>query len=201
LSRRRAIHDHYEHRARQADRREGHDVVDWSDAEAQRKRFAVLADNVPLAGKSLLDVGCGLGDLWAFLKQRRLEVDYTGVDIVAEMVRAARARHPNARFVHGDIFADNPFAPGSFHVVFVSGTFNLNLGNNREFLPGAIRTLLEITSEFAVFNLLHLRTPAKYEHCVYWDPAEAADIARSLCRRVRLIEDYLPNDFTVLCAK
>jgi len=201
VSRRRAIHDHYAHRARQADRRAAHDVVDWADLDAQQKRFAVLADHVPLAGKSLLDVGCGLGDLWAFLSQRGLEVDYTGVDLVAEMVAAAQVRHPSARFVHADIFGENPFAPGSFHVTFVSGAFNLSLGNNRDFLPGAIAVLLEIASEVAVFNLLHQRTPHKYDHCVYWEPAEVAPIAQGLCARVTLVEDYLPNDFTVICAK
>ena len=201
MSKRRAIHDHYEHRARQADRLAAHDVVDWGDPQAQLKRFAVLADNVPLAGRSLLDVGCGLGALWEFLRQRGLDVEYTGVDIVAEMVRAAQARHPDVRFVHADIFAENPFAPGRFHVAFVSGTFNLNLGNNRDFLPTAIGRLLEIASEFAVFNLLHHRTPAKYDHCVYWEPAEVLAIAQPLCGKVTLIEDYLPNDFTVLCHK
>lgn len=201
MSRRRAIHDHYEPRARQADRRENHDVVDWGDRDAQIKRFAVLVDNVPLAGRSLLDVGCGLGDLRAYLTQRRIDVDYTGVDIVDEMVRAARRRHPDARFVHADIFADNPFAPGSFHVAFVSGAFNLDLGNNRDFLPPAVGRLLEIASAFVVFNLLHRRTPSKHDHCVYWDPADVVGMLEALPCRVTLIEDYLPNDFTVICAK
>ena len=32
------------------------DVLDWADERSQMARFAVLADNVPLAGRSLLDV-------------------------------------------------------------------------------------------------------------------------------------------------
>ncbi len=201
MSKRRAIHDHYEHRARQADARENHDVVDWADPQSQRKRFAVLADNVPLAGKSLLDVGCGLGDLWAYLKERGIDVRYTGVDIVAEMVRAAKGRHDDGQFIHADVFAESPFTPDSFDVAFVSGTFNLNLGNNRDFLAPAVARLLKITSRFVVFNLLHDRTPRKYDHCVYWNPADVLAMLDALPCRATLIEDYLPNDFTVVCAR
>jgi len=84
--------------------RENYDVVDWASAEAQQIRFAVLADNVPLDGQSLLDVGCGLGDLWMYLKGRGISVNYCGVDLLDEMTDAATRRNPDGRFVCGDIF-------------------------------------------------------------------------------------------------
>jgi len=182
--------------------RENYDVVDWSSAEAQQVRFAVLADNVPLAGRTLLDVGCGLGDLWAYLKGRGIEADYCGVDLLPEMTASAAEKHPDARFVCGDIFDPDGSAMvvgGHFDVVFCSGTLNLELGNNTEFLPEALRRMLELSKEHMVVNLLHARCEMRYPHCAYYDPQAVMEIMEPMNCKIRLIDDYLPNDFTVIC--
>jgi SAM-dependent methyltransferase len=197
MSRRKHIHDHYEPRI--VPGRASHEVHDWADAASQEARYRVLADNVPLDGKSLLDVGCGLGDLFGFLRSRGVAVRYVGVDIVAKMADAARRRFPEGRFVQGDVFADHPFGQERFNVVFCSGVFNLNLGNNRQFLPAALGRQFELADEHAVFNLLHHRTTERYEHCAYFDPAEVVAMVVKLAADVRVIDDYLHNDFTVIC--
>lgn len=175
-------------------------VVDWASEESQQARFAVLADSVPLDGRSLLDVGCGLGDLLTWLNANGYEADYTGVDILEEMVQRARQRHPEGRFVQGDPFAAGLLRPGSFDVVFCSGTFNLNMGDNRPFLAQSIRPLLSLANEYLVFNLLHARahwgTMGDYFH---FDPAEVRAMLDPLGVDYRIREDYLPNDFTVIC--
>src|SRR5262245_63086183 len=52
-------------------------------------------------GRSVLELGCARGDLLAALKPA-LGV---GVDFSEEMIRAARDRHPDLRFVHADAHA------------------------------------------------------------------------------------------------
>ncbi len=201
MSRRKAIHRHYEPRILPG--RENFDVLDWGDAGAQRKRFGVLVDHVPLAGKTLLDVGCGLGDLWAYLKERDVDVQYTGVDLIEKMIAAARRQHDDAAFVCGDIFAGEPPKIGTVDVVFCSGAMNLELGNNREFLPLAMRRMLDLAREAVVVNLLHVRTPEpdKYDHCAYYDPADVLAGLADLPCDAHVVDDYLPNDFTVICRK
>ena len=192
----------------------GFRTADWSDALAQQIRFAVLGDNVELAGRRLLDVGCGTGDLWAFLRDRDIATDYLGVDLVDKAIAEARRRHPDGRFETVDVFAAGTFAPEpfdvfapggfpaeSFDVVFSSGAFNLDVGNNRAFLPVAIARLVELSREVMAFNLLHARTASMYSHCVYWQPDEVRDMLADFCGRVEIIDDYLPNDFTVICRK
>jgi SAM-dependent methyltransferase len=179
----------------------GHRAADWSDEFAQQIRFAVLGDNVELAGRSLLDVGCGTGDLWAFLHEREIETDYLGVDLVDKAIAEARRRHPDGRFEVVDVFQPGIFEPGSFDVVFSSGAFNLDLGNNREFLPAAVARLIELAREVTAFNLLHARAASTYSHCFYWQPEEVRDMLADLCGRVEIIDDYLMNDFTVICRK
>ena len=197
MSHRKAIHSHYEPRITPA--RENYDVLDWASAASQQARFNVLADQVPLEGRSLLDVGCGLGDLHAYLAARKIAVRYTGVDLIEKMVAAARQRHPGVRFVRGDIFAEPVLAGEKFDRVFCSGTFNLNLGNNRLFLPQAIGRLFELTNEYVVFNLLHHRARGDDPRYAYYDPADVRAILAKFPCEVRILDDYLPNDFTVIC--
>ncbi len=194
-----AIRAYYERRM--SPERESYDILDWSSAASQRMRFEILADNVPLAGRSLLDVGCGLGDLAAFLQERDLAVEYTGVDVLERMIDACRERLPARQFVHADIFTGGDVAPGLFDVVFCSGIFNLDLGNNLAFLAGAIRRLLELAREHAVFNLLHARSPFKQQGYFFYDPQEVLALIPPGACDARLIDDYLPNDFTVICRK
>ncbi|HAU36183.1 MAG TPA: class I SAM-dependent methyltransferase [Phycisphaerales bacterium] len=199
MSRKDRIRRHYEPRIRVG--REHFDILDWASAASQEARFGVLADRVELAGRSLLDVGCGLGDLWAYLRRRNIAVDYTGVDLLEKMVSAARARHSEARFVCGDVFTQDLFPPESFDVAFCSGMFNLNLGNNLEFLPRAVGRLLGLVRGTLAINLLHRRRPPAEDRYFCYDPQEVRKLLEPLCGRITILDDYLPNDFTVLCGK
>ena len=55
-----------------------------------------------LSGSRVLDVGCGVGDLYGYALRQGLRVRYTGLDILPEMVAHARGRYPEARFEVGD---------------------------------------------------------------------------------------------------
>jgi len=195
-----AIRRHYEHRITPG--RPNFDVLDWASAASQRKRFEVFVDNVPLAGRSLLDVGCGLGDLAAYLAELGIEADYTGVDVLEPMVAECRRRYPDLRFVRADLFAGEAIEPGEFDVVFGSGIFNLNLGNNLGFLADALGRLRELAREHVVFNCLHARSAHDGEDdYFFYDPADVLPLARRDGWEVRLLDDYLPNDFTVICRR
>jgi len=195
-----AIRAHYNHRI--SPDRPNYDVLDWASEGSQQARFEVLADNVDLEGLALLDVGCGLGDLLAYLESRNLRLEYTGVDLLEEMVQAARQRHPHGRFVCADVFSnDNPFAQESFDVVFCSGIFNLNLGNNEQFLAAALGRLMELSRDYTVFNLLHARQLQQDATYAYYHPSAVRTMLDALPCSYRLIDDYLPNDFTVVCRR
>jgi SAM-dependent methyltransferase len=192
------IRSHYEPRI--SPHREHHEILDWASSASQRARFTALADHVDLRGKSLLDVGCGLGDLLGYLEQRGVAVDYTGVDILEAMVEAARQRHPNGRFICADVFVHSPFGR-EFDVVFCSGIFNLNLGNNLEFLPQALERLLELSRRLVVINLLHTRDKSTDDRYFHYDPAHVLDVVQKLGCEAKLVDDYLPNDFTIVCRR
>ncbi len=203
------IRQHYEPRVHRD--RESYDILDWASRESQQARFGVLlrvlqriaAGTLGVPGPRplrLLDVGCGLADLRLFLESRHVPVSYTGVDLVAVVLREAKRRQRHAELLVADMFDAAPFRPGAFDVVFASGIFNLNLGNNAAFIRRAVPQLVSLARTCAVTNFLHVRTPQHYPHCVYFDPRQLAVDFAGYCQRVETVDDYLENDFTlVLC--
>jgi SAM-dependent methyltransferase len=202
MNRRKRILGHYEPRIHPS--RDSFDILDWASASSQRARFEILADNVPLAGKSLLDVGCGLGDLWGFLKERGTRAHYTGVDLSEKMLAEARRRHGDAEFVCADLFDEEHQAPlprQSYDVVYCSGIFNLSLGNNEAFLLRAVEVLRPLAGETLAFNLLHARARGSDGNYAYYDPDRVIQAVASPGWKVDVLDRYLHNDFTVICRR
>ena len=166
--------------------------------ESQRLRFQVLAKVGNLRNASLLDVGCGFGDYLDFLKQERIPVQYTGLDINASFVSEASHRHPEAEFILADI---EDFPPGRrFDYVTVSGSFNVRFREDQEeWVLGVIRSLFERADKALAINLISTYVDKGYERddICYFSPEKIFALGRSLTPWVVLRHDYLPHDFTL----
>lgn len=174
-------------------------VLDWESEDAQTRRFAVLTEEVPLNGKSLLDVGCGLGDLDTFLISRDIAVDYTGVDILQDMIDCAKRKHPQKDFRCINLFDTEHELDRQYDIVFTSGIFNLNLGNNEVFFQKAMEVFFALAGEMVVFNMLHEKSPDPDPTYYYTHPDKIRRYLERFEADVRIVEGYLPNDFTVIC--
>jgi SAM-dependent methyltransferase len=69
----------------------------WSGG--YHRRLTDIYRNLVPPGTSVLELGCGRGDLLASLQPSR----GVGVDFSPEMIRQARARHPRLEFVEADV--------------------------------------------------------------------------------------------------
>lgn len=180
-------------------------VLGWEGPEAQYRRFEVLASHVDLSGMKILDVGCGLGNLLEYLNSRGIAVDYTGVDISEKMIESVRKKKLPGNFLCVDIFKTSAFDRESFDVVFASGIFNINLGNNREFLAEGLDRFFQLSGRFVAFNLLHVNSPDREDDKYYYfTPEEVKEIISGLphkIKRIEFVEGYLQNDFTAICEK
>ncbi len=181
-------------------------VLDWENEDAQYKRFIAMTDNIDLTGRTVLDIGCGCGDLYDWLRKQKIDADYSGVDILQKMVVRAEETYPKAAFFCADIFDADFNCAGElcrerFDVTFTSGIFNLNAGNNEAFLRKAIPILAEISAEAFVFNLLDPASPNKDDDYFYFEPDAAIDLASEFAGKIELIQGYLDNDYTLICRK
>lgn len=195
------IRHHYE--SRLSPGLDSFEVLDWASRAAQEARFEVLARLLPHRAPHrpavrLLDVGCGLADLRAYLTRRRCAVAYTGVDLTPGILHEANRRHPGTSLTLADVFAAPPFPPQTFDLVFASGVFNLRLGNNDHFLQQALPQLFDLAAECLVVNALHHRATHHYPHCHYYDPETIRNTLAPKVHRSECIDDYLENDFTLV---
>jgi len=92
--------------------------VSWDPAQylkfaGERLRPAVdlLARVEAEAPDSVVDLGCGAGNLAPLILERWPRARLVGVDSSPEMLARARAEHPRAEFVQADIGAWRPRAP------------------------------------------------------------------------------------------
>ncbi|MGL4854255.1 MAG: class I SAM-dependent methyltransferase [Lentisphaeria bacterium] len=179
---------------------ENFQILDWGDKKSQQLRFDVLTNNILLEASNLLDVGCGLGDLWRFLSsENNLPKSYTGTDLVPEMITLAKKQLPNLHFFQCNVLEQNP-QPFLYDVVYASGIFNLRTDDNIAFLAYFLTKIGEITvkNSSLVLNFLNERATKKYDHCFYYDSKFIKNMVAEFYDNVTLIDNYLINDFTII---
>src|SRR5215475_4241463 len=72
---------------------------------------------VPVGAASLLDAGCGTGNLLAAIRRRRRDIALHGTDFSEAMLRRARLKVADAQFLPADLNAELPYPDGAFDVV------------------------------------------------------------------------------------
>jgi len=168
---------------------------------SQEKRFAALASLGAFHGKHVLDVGCGFGDLFAWLNARGVEPRYTGLDICRPMIERCRKRFRTecaggrARFMIGDALTfvtDEPY-----DYIVASGIFGYKAADTRQRVQPTLERLFDLTRFGLAVNFLSRRAPARSPGRLYLHPADVLQFALKLTPAVRLDHTYMPNDFTV----
>lgn len=170
-------------------------ALKWADEAGQRERFRLIARLGPWNGASVADVGCGLGDLFGFLRAQGHEVRYTGYDLSARMVAAAQRkyRHPAARFEVRDILAEG--LGGSFDYVVASGTFNLRLPDHDRFLRHMLAVMYRGCRRGLAFNIFHPHADERWEALVHWAGYYSVrrETVLAWCRRLSGCVETLPG--------
>lgn len=177
--------------------------VDWGPREeATRLRHDMMlavADGFS-GGGTLLDVGCGYGALADHIDARGLALDYTGIDVVTEMIDEARRRHPSRSFLQGDFLELD--AAGTFDYVVCNGILTQKLAATTLEMNAHARRL--ITALFATcrrscaFNVMTTYVNYQVDNLYYRNPAELlAWCMAELTPHVRLDHAYPLFEFTL----
>ena len=189
----------------------------WISAGTQRTRFEALYQVGPWAGRSVADVGCGLGHLYGFLQDQghRMApvtgaepeqdaecVRYLGYDVSPKLVEAARDNHPSGRFVVREVVGEGFESPADY--VVASGTFNVRLSDHDRFFRDAIKAMYRACTIATAFNFLGLPSYGRWPgDDLYYEvePQGVLAYCQTLCPQVELRGGYLANDYTVFMHK
>lgn len=132
---------HWSEVAKEArDRPSGADTLAGDDAPYLRYKAALFNERfmprVPVEGRSVLDVGCGLGGTLQWMTSRH-PARLVGCDQSSEMVNQAKRNVPDAEIVQTD--GENlPFADHEFDVVYTVTVLQHNPDARRAKLLGEI---------------------------------------------------------------
>jgi trans-aconitate methyltransferase len=176
------------------------EALGYRNSDSQIKRFATLAALASINGCSVLDVGCGHGDLKAYLDLHYHGFSYVGIDQMAEFIMQARERYgqrPNCYFCVAD--ADLTELPQADHV-FASGMLAYR-GEDEHHAFAMIEKMYCAAGRMLAFNMLDAATFPPHPLLTGHDAATVMDFCRQLSPGARLVRGYLEDDFTVAMYK
>lgn len=158
-------------------------------------RFKALTQIGDLEGMEVLDIGCGFGDLYGYLKSQDISVDYSGWDINPNLIEIAREEHPDGNFSVVDVSKHRPNE--SFDFVISSGIFNYQTTKHEEFIHESLSKMMEIANRGIATDFMTSYVDYHQEKIYYAEPEEIFRYCKSLSKRVNLRHDYLPYEFCV----
>lgn len=187
---------HY-HRHRIAEFGAGPRALGWRGEPSQHKRFEVIAAAADFSGATVLDVGCGRGDLKAYLDDRFDGVRYLGVDQMPEFIEEARQRYaqcPRTALYCADFstaqlpVSDMVVASGALAYRCAEPDFHFHM----------IRRMWAVCTRVLVFNCLDAERFAAHPLLVGRDVAQVMGLCQALAGEVELVQGYLEDDYTVV---
>ena len=154
-------------------------------------------------GKSILDYGCGLGYLLPFIESQKEDIDYHGVDIITDFIKANKLKYPHGKF---SLITETEFIKKNYDIVFSSGVFNLKNyeddSASRNYAFEKIKDLFEITKEVFVCDFLSKLVDFEQEGAQHFSIDEISNFcSKNLSKRFQIRHDLLPYEFTLVVWK
>lgn len=167
----------------------------------QELRFKLLLDDqLALSKMSILDFGCGFGDLIIFLRKNFFNLKYTGCDINENFINKAKETYTENNFFLINSVND---VVDNYDIILISGTFN-NIGLDekaaKEYIFESLLKLFHKTNYLLTINFLNHTTDPSHRaiNNVYINPTEFYDFAlKHMTKRIKIDTASLPYEVTI----
>jgi len=106
--------------------------------------------------QSVLDIGCGMGDLIDFLQLRQVPItSYLGIDLVGPFIEQCRHEYlPPCEFRKAN-FISRSFAPTKrFNLVVNMGVLVSRVVNYEAYVEHCITKMIALSSKYVLFNMI-----------------------------------------------
>ncbi len=183
--------------------------VDWNDLTTQNLRFEMLIKDLDLKSKcSILDLGCGTGDLLKYINSSKQEADihYIGLDFVEGMIETAKQKYAgtnNAEFIRGSL---EDFKNSQVDYVVASGIFNVRQGADEaeweQYILSTITEMFSKASKAIAFNILTSYVDWTIDKLYYADPKTLLNYSvKNLSRKAIINHSYPLYEYTMTIFK
>jgi len=174
----------------------------WNSYASAATRYRELVKDLNFDEKSVLDVGCGFGDIIPFIFSKCDSFEYTGVDFTKEFIEKAKNKYPGFRFINGNYFK-NPLRK-KFDFIICCGALNGNYGKKTErFRKEAIRIMFRHCKEAIAFNMAGGISPDNKKKSIiyYADSLKLLVYCAKFSKKIILRNHYNKKDFTLVIFK
>ena len=177
-------------------------TLGWGSDEQQEYRFTqTLYAN--LNQKTILDIGCGFGDYYSFIKKNKIGIKkYIGLDINTDLIDEAKKIHKTDKITSFKVCniiddtsnTDKPKAD----IGVMLGVLNFNLKNsfnNYDYSKLIIKKAFDMVSHLLIVDFLsEYRTKSypKEDFVFYHDPVKMFQFALTLSDNIILKHNYMP---------
>jgi SAM-dependent methyltransferase len=146
---------------------------------------------------SVIDVGCGYGDLYGFLRAGQFDGEYLGIDINPQLIEEGRKRYPKADLEVRDIQAEPPGRIADWCICCQALTSATDAVPFLVHFESMLRIMWGACRKGLVFNVL---SPlADFTHPVHARPpfGEVLSVVAKLTNRFTLRHDYMPYEYAI----
>lgn len=159
---------------------------------------------------SLLDIGCGFGDCYKFIKQNNLKIKYTGVDINNSLIDVASQKHPEGIFFCGDILEKDFYdlisnkSQKKYDIVIASGIFNYKLGNENQYdyICGMLESMFSLSRLGVAADFLTDDVDFEHEGAFHTSIQILYSLSRkNITKKSIFRNDYLDYEFILYLLK
>lgn len=170
----------------------------WSKGR-QNIRFRALSEYID-DGMTILDYGCGFGDFFTYLKSKKINVNYIGIDIIDEFIHEAKKINPDGNFLIGNL-GDHDLNT-EIDIVVVSGAFNMlytdDEAEHEKIVFDLITKLYSLSRLGISIDFLTPDVDYKAPNGFHMDYSKLISwCINSLSRRIKFDHSYLPYEYCV----
>jgi SAM-dependent methyltransferase len=174
----------------------------WNSYSSAALRYVNLLRDIDFHNKSILDVGCGFGDIIPYLfSMNSCSFSYTGIDMMSVFVEEAKRRYPEFKFLNGDYFL-KPLEK-KFDIIICCGALNSNFRNAIDYRKKAIKTMFEKCNIALTFNMaggINISNQ-KSSKIYYVNSRTILDFCLALSKKIIFKQHYHSKDFTIVMYK
>ena len=173
----------------------------YGSEKSQKIKFNIVTEVGIEDNCSVLDVGCGFGDYFNYLKQRGIKnVKYCGIDISNKIVDFAKEKNSLVNVIQGNVL---DLSDDEKYDYVISLGFNcVKTGTNWETLTQVLDKMWKLSKKGIAYNAVSTFSETSPRKIYFVSPAKVIDyIMTNLTYKVVFRHDYMPHDFTIFAYK
>lgn len=149
-----------------------------ANPERQEKRYQGMYEVADLNNKSILDIGCGLGYFYGYLKKIGWTGRYEGADINSDLLNQAKLIYPEAIFFQHDI-VKSPIVASRADYAILCTVFNNEVSDQWNWMTEGLKNTWDSCNEGMAFTFITNEVPKRMPGMAYFSPSKVLEFCKS----------------------